>query len=1418
MKRILFITLIACLMLVVPVSALTAFSAWSAYGDAWKATNDTYTLVMWNATGTHTWSPAGVNSVEYLIVGGGGSGGLGNGGAGGAGGVLTSTLTGISGSQNIVIGAGGTSVSSVQIGNAGGNSSFGTSGASLITSTGGGPGGYAGAASLLNGGSGGGNGGGTGTAGGAGISGQGRNGGASSGSAASYGGGGGGGKVGLGSAGSGSSGGDGGAGLAATAATNLAGYDLGGGGGGSSDNDVYGSATHGGGHGGGISTAATDGTANTGGGGGGSRGSGKNSGAGGSGIVIIKYPTPLPPVASFTTNTTSGVSPLAVLLTDTSTNTPTSLAWGAKNLTPGNNTWFRLGTTTPLTTVLGVGNWSINLTATNAVGSNISTQVTWVNVSVRPLITANFAQDKLSGPAPLTVSFTDTSTTTLAIINSYNWSFGDGVVSSTQSPSHTYTSTGTFPVNLTITNTSLSLVSTKIGSVLVNSTLQANFVGTPLTGYAPQVVSFSDLSTGAGIYAWSWNFGDGGTSTQVNPTHTYNTGGSYQVSLQVTGSDGTSTKTVPNYVVISTGNLFVANQTSSYRYGMPVQFNDSYPVGHTAWLWDFGDGYTSTVQNATHIYSVAHSYTVSLAATDAFGTNTSVRSSYINLYSDSDTFLKSRLHMNGANGGTTFTDTQGNAWTPTSVTTETAQKKFGTASALFNADGDRLQTPSSTIFNFGTDNFTIEQQVNITSDTTDDTIISRTSNGATRADGWGIYDSTNADNGWIFWAGALRTGTFQLTANTWHHLSVQRRSGVVYVYVDGVSVTSPLAAAGNYDTANAIVYGDPINGGAGANSAKMYLDETSISTTSRWQVGTGSFSTPYAEYAGNISASFFDNNPGSTLRYKTNPDWPGAVISNLTPRYRTMQIQNLNFTNQINATMIYNPNHFSVGTITPNTSQLAGITVTYSSVDNNLGQVQIGLERVGGFTSLAQTESRLSVADIRMTYWNYTEPEEDNYWDEDDTANVQAFANGFLTNTTSGQTFPVHNFISTNVTVNDWITFAQPQSNTTTPVLGETPVKFWVQNNFTSNRVLWDFGDGTTFLSDNQSELHIYEIPSGITPKTVTATAYLWQNNSVTNTSTRVGYINPTYNVTAVYAQFSSNVVAGSPGTLIQFFDLSIFGSTNAVSGRTYCWTFGDGSFSNTVGNTQHVYPYLGIYSVGLSVNNTLGSDYENKVDYITINNDPTRTSTTWYVPKTVEFQVIDYAGNQITGATINATFNTSSTLAGGNGDLVTWYGMNPTAANNAVNGTLMMTGASDNQGSVVFTMLSTLQYDILVTYGGTTNFFAVHPQDSIYQLRFIAAVGPDTSLSTCVYANGNTHTGLSAPDPYNMTLMWSYQDTCGLTSSIDYVVKDPDNSSFIVYNYHLTPVTSGIYVNNLTVSNTRGKSYVWYENATRSV
>lgn len=399
--HLILISLLVCLLLVGGVQA-NAFSAWSAYGDAWKATNDTYTIVMWNQPGSHTWNANGnASSVEYLVVAGGAGGGTSAGGGGGAGGVRNGTATGLSGGITIVVGNGGGANTK------GGNSTFST-----ISATGGGTGNVGGG--NANGGSGGGatnaeGSGGTGNLGGY-TPVEGYGGGSSVGN---YGGGGGGGWGSVGANTVSYTGGGGGSGAQSSITGTLTYYAGGGGGGARSPAGEAGGAGGSGigGTGASSSTYATVGQPNTGsGGGGGHNTAPQNVGAaGGSGIVIIQYLTLSPPIASFTANTTSGTAPLAVLLTDTSTGIPTNWSWGAKNLT-GNNTWTPLGTTQNLTQVFGVGNWSLNVTATNAVGSNVSTQVTWVNVTRALQLLSQFLPVvNQSGTAPYNVQFYDTS-------------------------------------------------------------------------------------------------------------------------------------------------------------------------------------------------------------------------------------------------------------------------------------------------------------------------------------------------------------------------------------------------------------------------------------------------------------------------------------------------------------------------------------------------------------------------------------------------------------------------------------------------------------------------------------------------------------------------------------------------------------------------------------------------------------------------------------------------------------------------------------------------------------------------------------------------------------------------------------------------------------------------------------------------
>ncbi len=158
----------------------------------------------------------------------------------------------------------------------------------------------------------------------------------------------------------------------------------------------------------------------------------------------------------------------------------------------------------------------------------------------------------------------------------------------------------------------------------------ADFSATPLTGNAPLAVQFTDLSTGA--TAWQWDFGDGANSTQKNPSHTYQSAGSYTVMLTASNTAGQSLKIKTAYIAVSQApQPPVADFTATPLTGnapLAVQFTDL-STGATAWLWNFGDGASSTQQNPSHTYQNAGSYTVTLTASNAAGQSVKTKTNYI---------------------------------------------------------------------------------------------------------------------------------------------------------------------------------------------------------------------------------------------------------------------------------------------------------------------------------------------------------------------------------------------------------------------------------------------------------------------------------------------------------------------------------------------------------------------------------------------------------------------------------------------------------------------------------------------------------------------------------------------------------------------------------------------------------------------
>jgi PKD repeat protein len=164
------------------------------------------------------------------------------------------------------------------------------------------------------------------------------------------------------------------------------------------------------------------------------------------------------------------------------------------------------------------------------------------------LPSAGFVASPRGGPVPLTVAFTDES---MGDITAWLWDFGDGVTSTLQSPSHTYTLTGTYAVSLTVSGPEGSDTEIKPAYITAGYPApDADFTAAPLTGEAPLIVQFTDIATGA-ITRWDWVFGDGGVSGARYPEYEYMTPGTYTVSLTVSGPGGFDTETKVDCITVT---------------------------------------------------------------------------------------------------------------------------------------------------------------------------------------------------------------------------------------------------------------------------------------------------------------------------------------------------------------------------------------------------------------------------------------------------------------------------------------------------------------------------------------------------------------------------------------------------------------------------------------------------------------------------------------------------------------------------------------------------------------------------------------------------------------------------------------------------------------------------------------------------
>lgn len=251
-----------------------------------------------------------------------------------------------------------------------------------------------------------------------------------------------------------------------------------------------------------------------------------------------------------------------------------------------------------------VGTYDVELTVLSAEGcSNAITQ----SVEVTPVPVAGFTF--VEGCEGNPTVFTNTSTIASGSLN-YAWDFGDGNTSTDEDPSNTYVLDGTYTVTLTVTNDN-GCEDVITQSVTVDNSPTALFTAsTECEGFATE---FTNLSTGDGALSHSWDFGDGNSSIDTNPTHTYANAGTYTVILTVT----TSNACVNTYTVSVSVNALptVDFSFSDVCEGTTASFVNSSSAG--SYAWDLGDGSSSTLANVNHTYSTFGIYDVTLTVTDA---------------------------------------------------------------------------------------------------------------------------------------------------------------------------------------------------------------------------------------------------------------------------------------------------------------------------------------------------------------------------------------------------------------------------------------------------------------------------------------------------------------------------------------------------------------------------------------------------------------------------------------------------------------------------------------------------------------------------------------------------------------------------------------------------------------------------------
>ena len=320
-----------------------------------------------------------------------------------------------------------------------------------------------------------------------------------------------------------------------------------------------------------------------------------------------------PPVANFSPDKDTVCAGKSIRFNNTSTGGGNQSRWNF-----GDGVWRTRGMGNQTRTFNNPGSYTIYLAVLNTNGTGSCTDTISKDIYVLAGPTADFTITPTSGCDSFLVTITENASNAA----SYSWNFGDGTNSMlTNPPPHLYNVVGGYTISQTVTHAN---------GCTDNISKSLTVFGSPVVDFTPKNVcegvlaSFTDNSTsqpGDPLTTWSWVFGDGATSNAQNPTHKYDTSKTYNLSLTVSTANCSNTKSFSLVVEPKP----TANFTISDSLGcspLLVGFTNSSLVS-SQYLWNFGDGDTSSVTSPNHTFINSTGsyvfYNISLVASTAFG-------------------------------------------------------------------------------------------------------------------------------------------------------------------------------------------------------------------------------------------------------------------------------------------------------------------------------------------------------------------------------------------------------------------------------------------------------------------------------------------------------------------------------------------------------------------------------------------------------------------------------------------------------------------------------------------------------------------------------------------------------------------------------------------------------------------------------